>query len=63
MGLSQILGASSLGGGSMMQTKGIDRRYTSIKDIREPQFKRDLTKNEANIIPDKGSTIKITTKK
>ena len=62
MGLSQQYGAS-MTGASLMQTKGIDRRYTSIRDIKESTFKRDLTKNEGNIIPDRGSTIKITAKK
>ena len=42
---------------------GIDRRYESITEIKEPNFKRDLAKNEAGIVPDKGSTIKIGGKK
>ena len=35
----------------------------SIKEIKQPTFVRDMNKNEANIVPDKGSTIKITGKK
>ena len=42
---------------------GIDGRYMSIKDIKQPIFQRDLTKNEAEIRPDKGSTIKIAPRK
>ena len=49
-------------GASMMKT-GIDRRYESIRDIQEPTFKRDQTKQEGNINPDRGSTIKIANKK
>lgn len=30
-----------------------------VHSIKEPLFKRDLTKNEAGIVPDLGSTIKI----
>ena len=42
-----------------MAKTGIDKRYQSIKDIKQPTFTRDNTKNEAEIVPDKGSTIKI----
>ena len=42
---------------------GIDAKYSKIEDIKEPIYKRDLTKNEAGIQPDKGSTIKIAQKK
>lgn len=42
---------------------GIDKRYQSITNIKEPSFKRDTVKNEANIEPDRGSTIKIKGKK
>ena len=42
-----------------MAKTGIDRRYQSIKDIKQPNFIRDTTKNEADIVPDKGSTIKV----
>ena len=59
-----MLGQSSLLSGSMtQQKKGIDGRYNSIRDIKEPVFQRDLQKNEANILPDRGSTIKIAAKK
>ena len=34
-----------------------------MKEIHQPSFKRDQNKNEAGIVPDKGSTIKITGKK
>ena len=30
-----------------------------MKDIKQPAFQRDINKNEGNIVPDKGSTIKI----
>lgn len=65
IGFSQLLGNSYMTGGSGMDfTKtGIDRRYTAIQDIREPAFQRDLTKNEGNIAPDFGSSIKIHPKK
>jgi|FrelakmetLWP11LW_1041352.scaffolds.fasta_scaffold221474_1 hypothetical protein len=42
---------------------GIDKRYMSIKDIKNPIFTKDLNRNEAGIVPDKGSTIKIKGKK
>ena len=45
------------------QRSGIDARYSKISDIKEPIYKRDLTKNEAGIMPDRGSTIKIAPKK
>ena len=59
-----MVGASSVsfGGTSTFKT-GIDRRYQSIKDIKEPTFQRVKDKNEANIQPDRGSTIKIKSKK
>lgn len=50
-------------GSSMMKTQGIDRRYQSIKDVKQGAFAKDFGKNEAGIRPDKGSTIKITGKK
>lgn len=46
-----------------MAKTGVDRRYLSVKDIKEKTFQRDLKKNEAGIEPDRGSTIKITGKK
>lgn len=51
--------------GSIGQTArtGIDARYSKISDIKDPVFKRDLNKNEGGIIPDKGSTISIASKK
>ena len=58
-------GQSSMTGGmndSLAKT-GIERRYQAIQDIKEPAFKRDFGKNEADIVPDKGSTIKIRSKK
>ena len=58
MGLSGMYG--SIGG---TQRSGIDARYSKISNIKEPVYKRDLTKNEAGIMPDKGSTIKIAAKK
>jgi len=39
---------------------GIDKRYQSITDIKGPTFRKDAGKNEGNIVPDRGSTIKIT---
>ena len=42
---------------------GIDARYSKISGIKEPVYQRDLTKNEAGIMPDRGSTIKIAPKK
>jgi hypothetical protein len=41
----------------------MDRRYLSIKDIKQLTFVKDQNKNEASIIPDKGSTIKIAGRK
>ena len=41
----------------------MDGRYLSIRDIKQPTFKRDQNKNEANIVPDRGSTIKIAGRK
>ena len=52
-----------MGSSMAQQSQGIDRRYQSIKDIKEKAFVKDLSKNEANIRPDKGSTIKIAGKK
>ena len=65
MGSQQFYGGSSFTGGmnDSLAKSGIDRRYQSIHDIKEPNFRRDLTKNEGNIVPDKGSTIKIKGKK
>ncbi len=62
MGASQFYTGSSLEG-SMMAKTGIDRRYESIKDIKQPTYRRDKTKQEGNIAPDKGSTIKVAGKK
>ena len=66
MAMSSMIG-SYMTAGSMGMTQnkatGIDGRYISIKEIKEPNFQRDLTKNEGNIIPDRGSTIKIAPKK
>ena len=45
------------------QRSGIDARYSKISDIKEPVYKRDLTKNEGGIVPDAGSSIKIAPKK
>ena len=59
MGGTATLGAIGMQTGA----QGVDRRYLSIKDIKQPTFSRDLKKNEANIVPDKGSTIKIRGKK
>lgn len=56
---SAMYGASQ----SMTMSQGIDRRYQSIRDIKEKSFKKDLLKNEGGIRPDKGSTIKIQPKK
>ena len=65
LGMSEMF--SSLGGSMAMDNRanktGIERRYESIRDIKQPTFRRDLTKNEGGIVPDKGSTIKITGKK
>ena len=72
MGQPTTLGAGSLGSSLFMPTGGTQAGSMmgsmalggmTIKDIKEPNFRRDLTKNEANILPDKGSTIKITGKK
>ena len=57
MGMSASLGQSSPG------KQGMDRRYLSIRDIKQPTFQRDQNKNEANIVPDRGSTIKIAGRK
>ena len=40
--------------------EGAHRRYLSVRDIKKPIYQRDKTKNEGGILPDKGSTIKIT---
>mmetsp|Transcript_40148 Transcript_40148/g.52612 ORF Transcript_40148/g.52612 Transcript_40148/m.52612 type:complete len:128 (+) Transcript_40148:1535-1918(+) len=39
--------------------QGTDRLYLSVKEIKQPTFSRDKAKNEASIVPDRGSTIKI----
>ena len=50
---------------STLQTKGagIDKKYSSITEVHEPGFRRDLNKNEGLIEPDKGSSIRIANKK
>lgn len=40
-------------------TKAEDQQNVLIKTVKEPMFRRNFTKNEANIQPDAGSTIKI----
>lgn len=40
-------------------TRTENNNTVRIQSIQEPLFKRDLTKNEASILPDPGSTIKI----
>lgn len=40
-------------------TKAEDQQTVRINTVREPMYHRDVTKNEANIIPDIGSTIKV----
>ena len=42
-----------------MMTKSMKQNSMTMKDIKQPVFSRDNTKNEGNIVPDKGSTIKI----
>ena len=62
-GMEGSMGTYGASMGDSMVRTGIDRRYESITNIKEPSFKRNTVKNEANIQPDKGSTIKITGKK
>ena len=40
-------------------TQAEDHQNVQIKTVKETMFRRNLTKNEANIHPDAGSTIKI----
>ena len=65
VGSQNFYGGSSMTAGMMdsLSKTGIDRRYQSIQEIKEPNYKRDLTKNEGGIVPDRGSTIKIGGKK
>ena len=49
--------------GNSLAKTGLDRRYLSVKDIKQASFARDTTKKEAGIEPDRGSTIKIAAKK
>lgn len=58
-GAGSAMFAGSGASQSMMMSQGIDRRYQSIRDIKDKSFKKDMLKNEADIRPDKGSTIKI----
>ena len=60
---SQMYAGSSLGYGESLSKTGINKRYQAITEIKQPTFQRDTTKNEGNIQPDKGSTIKIAAKK
>ena len=57
-------GASAMQGsiGASLRS-GFDGKHSKVSDIKEPIFKRDLTKNEAGIMPDKGSSIRIADKK
>ena len=55
--------SSSMSQGGQTLKSGIDKRFHSIRDIKNPNFIKDLSQNEGGIVPDKGSTIKITGKK
>ena len=57
-------GASAMQGSLAASLKsGFDGKHSKVSDIKEPILKRDLTKNEAGIKPDKGSSIRIADKK
>lgn len=53
---SQTLGASRI-------IQPANEQAVVMHSIKEPLFRRDLTKNEAGIMPDPGSTISIAKRK
>lgn len=53
---SQTLGASRI-------SQPADEQAVVVHTIKEPLFRRDLTKNEAGIMPDPGSTISVAKRK